>query len=58
MAEGLTNTAIAHRLVVSQRTVEAHVGHALRKLDTTDNDQGDRRVLAVLTHLRSVHKWQ
>ena len=57
MAEGLTNTAIAQRLVLSQRTVEAHVGHVLLKLDIPESDEGHRRVLAVLTHLRDVHDW-
>ena len=32
MAEGLTNTGIAKRLVLSDRTVEAHVRHVLLKL--------------------------
>jgi DNA-binding NarL/FixJ family response regulator len=57
MAEGLTNTAIAQRLVLSQRTVEAHVRHVLLKLDIPESDEGHRRVLAVLTHLREVHDW-
>ena len=57
MAEGLTNTAIAQRLVLSQRTVEAHVRHVLLKLDIPESEDGNRRVLAVLTHLREVHDW-
>jgi DNA-binding NarL/FixJ family response regulator len=57
MAEGLTNSGIAQRLVLSERTVEAHVRHVLLKLDIQDSDEGHRRVLAVLTHLRSVHHW-
>ena len=57
MAEGLTNAGIAQRLVVSERTVEAHVRHVLLKLDLPESDEGHRRVLAVLTHLRSVHEW-
>ena len=57
MAEGLTNTGIAHRLVLSERTVEAHVRHVLVKLDIAESDEGNRRVLAVLTHLRTVHDW-
>jgi DNA-binding NarL/FixJ family response regulator len=55
MAEGLTNTAIAQRLVLSERTVEAHVRHVLLKLDIPESDQVHRRVLAVLTHLREAH---
>ena len=40
MAEGLTNTAIAHRLVLSERTVEAHVRHVLLKLDIAGERRG------------------
>ena len=57
MAEGLTNTGIAQRLVLSERTVEAHVRHVLIKLDIPDSDAGNRRVLAVLTHLHAMHDW-
>lgn len=57
MAQGLTNTAIAQRLVVSERTVEAHVRHVFLKLDLPENNDGHRRVLAVLAHLRAVHEW-
>jgi DNA-binding NarL/FixJ family response regulator len=57
MAEGLTNAAIAQRLVLSLRTVEAHVRHVLLKLDIPEGEKGHRRVLAVLTHLRAVHEW-
>jgi DNA-binding NarL/FixJ family response regulator len=57
MAEGLTNTGIAQRLVLSERTVEAHVRHVLLKLDIPESEEGNRRVLAVLTHLREVHDW-
>jgi DNA-binding NarL/FixJ family response regulator len=57
MAEGLTNTAIAQRLVLSERTVEAHVHHVLLKLDLPEGGDNHRRVLAVLTHLRAVHEW-
>jgi DNA-binding NarL/FixJ family response regulator len=51
MAEGLTNTGIAKRLFVSERTVEAHVRHVLTKLDMPAGEDDHRRVLAVLTHL-------
>lgn len=56
MAQGLTNAAIAARLVLSERTVEAHVRHILVKLDIPDGPDGHRRVLAVLAHLRAVHE--
>ena len=51
MAEGLTNTGIAKRLYLSERTVEAHVRHVLMKLDVPQSEDGHRRVLAVLAHL-------
>ena len=51
MAQGLTNTGIARRLYLSERTVEAHVRHLLTKLDLPTTEEGNRRVLAVLTHL-------
>jgi DNA-binding NarL/FixJ family response regulator len=51
MAEGLTNTGIAKRLYLSERTVEAHVRHILMKLDVPESQDGHRRVLAVLAHL-------
>jgi DNA-binding NarL/FixJ family response regulator len=51
MAEGLTNSGIAKRLVLSERTVEAHVRHVLSKLDIPQSEDGHRRVLAVLAHL-------
>jgi DNA-binding NarL/FixJ family response regulator len=53
MAEGLTNLGIADRLSLSARTIEAHVGNLLAKLDITDSDEGHRRVLAVLSYLRA-----
>jgi DNA-binding NarL/FixJ family response regulator len=55
MAQGLTNTAIANRLVVSERTVEPHIRHILTKLDITDSEDGHRSVLAVLAYLNSAH---
>ena len=55
MAEGLTNSGIASRLVVSERTVEAHVRHILTKLDIAETDDAHRRVIAVLAYLDSLH---
>jgi DNA-binding NarL/FixJ family response regulator len=53
MAEGRSNTAIARELVVTEGAVEKHVTNIFAKLDLyTDSDQ-NRRVLAVLTYLRS-----
>ena len=56
MAQGLTNSAIAKRLVLSERTVEAHVRRVLDKLDLDDSDQANRRVLAVVSYLGSGHE--
>ena len=51
MAEGLTNTAIAGRLFVSEGAVEKHVSSIFMKLGFVPDDVGHRRVLAVLTYL-------
>lgn len=47
------NNAIARRLFVSDRTIEAHIRHVLTKLDIPDHGDTHRRVLAVLTHIRA-----
>ena len=53
MAEGYSNGAIARRLFVSRKTVEANIHRVLRKLDIATSPEGNRRVLAVLTYLRA-----
>jgi DNA-binding NarL/FixJ family response regulator len=53
MAQGLTNQAIAGRLVLTERTVEGHVRNVLMKLDMPEGEGGHRRVLAVLAYLRA-----
>jgi DNA-binding NarL/FixJ family response regulator len=52
VAEGLSNRAIAERLVVGDRTVEAHVTHIFVKLGLEESPASHRRVLAVLAFLR------
>ena len=51
MAEGLTNNAIANRLVLTERTVESHVRSVLMKLDLPESEGAHRRVLAVIAYL-------
>lgn len=53
MAEGLTNSAIAGRLVLTERTVESHVRSVLMKLDLPEAEGAHRRVLAVIAYLRA-----
>ncbi|MEY7974282.1 response regulator transcription factor [Saccharomonospora xinjiangensis] len=51
MAQGLTNSAIAARLVVSHGAVEKHIGNIFAKLGLEASDTEHRRVRAVLTYL-------
>ena len=53
MAEGRSNSAMADALVISERAVEKHVTAILSKLDLPPAVEDHRRVLAVLTFLRS-----
>lgn len=52
MAQGLTNAAIAARLVVTDGAVEKHSSNIFAKLGLARADGGHRRVLAVLAYLR------
>jgi DNA-binding NarL/FixJ family response regulator len=53
MAEGRSNSAIAQRLVVSERAVSKHCTSIFAKLDLPPSDDDNRRVLAVLAYLDS-----
>jgi len=53
VAEGLSNRAIAARLFVTERTIEAHVKQIFLKLGLDTDPDSHRRVLAVLAYLRS-----
>ncbi|MFI9632522.1 LuxR C-terminal-related transcriptional regulator [Nocardia sp. NPDC051929] len=48
MAQGLSNSAIAAALTVTERAVEKHIGNIFLKLDLPPSDTHHRRVLAVL----------
>lgn len=53
VAEGLSNRAVAERLFVTERTVEAHMAQVFSKLRMAESADQHRRVLAVLTFLRA-----
>jgi DNA-binding NarL/FixJ family response regulator len=53
MAEGRTNTAIAKALVVTEGAVEKHISNIFGKLQLAPSDSDHRRVMAVLTYLRT-----
>jgi DNA-binding NarL/FixJ family response regulator len=53
MAQGRSNAAIAHQLGIGERTVESVCAQVFRKLDLQLDPDVNRRVLAVLTMLRT-----
>jgi DNA-binding NarL/FixJ family response regulator/class 3 adenylate cyclase len=53
MAEGRSNQAISERLFITPRAVEKHVTSIFNKLRLPASSEDHRRVLAVLTYLRS-----
>jgi DNA-binding NarL/FixJ family response regulator len=55
MAEGLGNTAIAERLVVTDGAVHKHIRSIFAKLDLAPTDRADRRVTAVLHYLEDAN---
>ena len=52
MAEGRSNQGIGDRLHLSAKTVEAHVGAIMAKLDLPGTADQNRRVAAVVRYLR------
>jgi DNA-binding NarL/FixJ family response regulator len=53
MAEGRSNSGIAHQIWVTEGTVAKHVSSILSKLDLPATDDAHRRVLAVITFLEA-----
>ncbi|MEU4154466.1 response regulator transcription factor [Streptomyces sp. NPDC026659] len=53
MAQGLGNSAIAERLVVTDGAVHKHIRSIFAKLDLAPHPQVDRRVAAVLHYLEN-----
>jgi DNA-binding NarL/FixJ family response regulator len=53
MAEGRSNQGICARLMLSPKTVEGHVRNILMKLGVGESADDHRRVLAILSYLRS-----
>jgi DNA-binding NarL/FixJ family response regulator len=53
MAEGRSNAGIAGELWLAEGTVEKHVRHILAKLQLPETKDDHRRVLAVVTFLKS-----
>jgi DNA-binding NarL/FixJ family response regulator len=51
MAEGRSNTAIAQRLVITERAVAKHTASIFVRLGLQPSDDDNRRVLAVLAYL-------
>ena len=52
IAQGRSNAAIARELVLTDKTVETHIGSIFTKLDLTQQADDHRRVLAVLAWLQ------
>jgi len=53
MAEGRSNQGICARLMLSPKTVEGHVRNIFMKLGVGESADDHRRVLAILSYLRS-----
>lgn len=54
MADGRSNTGIAHALVISTRAVEKQIASIFMKLDLpAEDDEHHRRMMAVVQYLNS-----
>jgi DNA-binding NarL/FixJ family response regulator len=53
MAEGRSNAGIAHRLWITEGTVEKHVRSILARMQLPETEDDHRRVLAVVAYLES-----
>jgi DNA-binding NarL/FixJ family response regulator len=53
MAEGRSNAGIARQLHLSTKVIESHIAAIFRRLDLYGSPDDNRRVLAVLTFLRT-----
>ncbi|MGW4471148.1 response regulator [Nonomuraea sp. NPDC004354] len=53
MAEGLSNTDLSERLVITEGAVNKHIRNIFAKLGLQPSDSGHRRVLAVLAYLKA-----
>ncbi len=53
MAEGRSNAGIAHRLWITEGTVEKHVRSILTRMQLPETENDHRRVLAVIAFLES-----
>ncbi|HEX5088038.1 MAG TPA: response regulator transcription factor [Nocardioides sp.] len=58
VAQGKTDTGIAKALVVSRKTIEAHLRNILGKLDLPVDAAENRRVHAVLAFLQAQRGWE
>ncbi|MFD5396315.1 response regulator [Streptomyces sp. NPDC127097] len=55
MAEGCSNAAVSHRLYISEGAVSKHIASVFSKLNLTNSNDTNRRVLAVLAYLNSAN---
>jgi DNA-binding NarL/FixJ family response regulator len=53
LAEGHSNNPIGEKLYLSRKTIETHISQIFMKLGLRESPEHHRRVLAVLTFLRS-----